>query len=176
MSQKIFLSILLISVSTINDFVEDPSKVYTVNCRTDFCKEALESCIAKNCYGARGCKSLVELFYPACIRCADDILDQNNYELVNGNYHLVCDSNDDLQVKACLYYCRVYYYPFGQCVRQNNVPICRCLDEDTNLSTPITTTSLTTSSTSTYITITSTTSSTTTSLAKIFILNNENNL
>jgi hypothetical protein len=136
MSQKIFLTILVISVSTINAFVDDPSKAYIVTCRNDFCKKGLESCIANNCYGARGCRSLIELSYPNCTRCVDDILDQNNYELVNGNYHYVCDSNDDLQVKACLYYCRVYYYPFGQCVRQNNVPICRCLDEDTNLSSP----------------------------------------
>jgi hypothetical protein len=82
MSEKIFLSILIISVSTIDAFLEDPSKVYTVTCRTDYCKEALESCIAKNCYGARGCKSLIELSYPVCTRCVDDILDQNNYELV----------------------------------------------------------------------------------------------
>jgi hypothetical protein len=43
MSQKIFHSILLIFISTINAFEEDPSKSFTLTCRTDFCKEALES-------------------------------------------------------------------------------------------------------------------------------------
>ena len=136
MFHKIFISFFFF-VSTINNaFVEDPSKVFTVTCRTDFCKEGLETCIQNNCYGARGCKSIIELFYPNCTRCVDDILDQSNYEFVNGNYHLVCDPNDDMQIKACLYYFRVYYYPFGQCLRQNNIPICRCSDEDTTTSFP----------------------------------------
>ena len=136
MFQKIFFSSLLIFISILNAFLEDPSKVFTVTCRNDFCKKGLETCITNNCYGARGCKSIIELFYPNCTRCVDDILDQSNYELVNGNYHLVCDPNDDMQIKACLYYCRVYYYPFGQCLRQNNIPICRCSDEDTTTSFP----------------------------------------
>jgi hypothetical protein len=56
----------------------------------------------------------------------NDILDPDGYELVNGNYHLICDNNDDLQVKVCLFYYLVNNYPFGQCVRQNNVTICKC--------------------------------------------------
>ena len=125
MFQKIFFSFLLF-VSTTNAFVADLSKVYIFTCRSDSCIDGLQACITNNCFGARVCRSLMELLYPDCIRCVDDILDQSNYEIVNGNYHLVCDSNDNLQIKACLYYCRVYYYPFGQCVRQNNIPICRC--------------------------------------------------
>ena len=67
-------------------------------------------------------------------------MDQTNYELINGNYNLVCDSGDDLHVKACLFYCRVNWYPYGECVRQNNIPICKCGNEDTNTNNPISTT------------------------------------
>ena len=162
MFQKIFFFLLF--VSTTNAFVVDLSKVYIITCRSDFCIEGLQACITNNCYGARVCRSLIESFYPNCTRCVDDILDQNNYEIVNGNYHLMCDPNDDMQVKACLYYCRVNWYTYGECVRQsNNIRICRCFDEDNNIGTPNTTTSFTTIST----TSTSMTSATSTTSMKI---------
>ena len=127
---------------------------WTVTCRSEFCKESLETCISNNCFGVRVCKSIIDTFYPNCTRCVDDILDQSNYELVNRNYQLVCDNTDDLQVKACIFYCRVNWYPYGDCVKQNNyMRICRCLDEDIN--TPISTLTTTTSP------YTSTTTSTT---------------
>ncbi len=53
-------------------------------------------------------------------------MDPNSFEIVNGNNYLICDKNDDLQVKACLFYCRVQYYPYGECVNQNNFQICKC--------------------------------------------------
>ena len=144
--------------------VVDLSKIWTVTCRSEFCKEGLETCISNNCFGARGCKSIIDTFYPNCTLCVDDILDQNNYELINGNYNLVCDSTDDLQVKACLFYCRVNWYPYGECVRQNNIPICKCRDEDTNINTPIST-PLSSTSTNTIPTTTPLTSTTTTTIA-----------
>ena len=157
-----FIFLCIASVSAV-----DLSKIWTVTCRSDFCKEGLDTCISSNCYGARGCKSVIDTFYPNCTRCVDDILDQSNYELVNGNYQLICDNTDDLQVKACLFYCRVNWYPYGECVRQNNnMRICRCLVEDTNI--PITTTTTTTTietttpSTSTTTTATATTTTTAT--------------
>ena len=166
MFQKIFFSFLLF-VSTTNAFVADLSKVYIITCRSGYCIEGLQACISNNCLGARQCRSVIESFYPTCTRCVDDILDQNSYELVNGNYHLVCNPNDDMQVKACLYYCRVYYYPFGECVRQNNVLICRCSDEDNNIVSPITTTSIINTGTTSIISTTSTTNSATQSFTTI---------
>ena len=69
----------------------------------------------------------------------------------------VFDSTDDLQVKACIFYCRVNWYPYGECVRQNNnMRICRCLDEDINTHISISTTT-TSPSTSTTTSTTATT-------------------
>ena len=76
-------------------------------------------------------------------------MDQTNYELINGNYNLVCDSGDDLHVKACLFYCRVNWYPYGECVRQNNVPICKCGNQPEIINFNVTTTTPSTSTTTT---------------------------
>ena len=148
----VFIFLCIASVTAV-----DLSKNWIVTCRSDFCKEGLDTCISNNCFGARQCKSVIDTFYPNCTRCVDEILDSSQYELVNGNYQLVCDSGDDLHVKACLFYCRVNWYAYGECVRQNNnMRICRCLDEVTNI--PITTTTTTsTSSISTSTTATATT-------------------
>ena len=117
---------------------ESLSKIYPASCNTPICKEGLDACIASDCYVARDCKSIIDGNYPTCSRCVVDILDPSTHATVNGNNYLVCDSEDDLQVKVCLFYCRVYYYPYGECVKQYSVPICKCLDE-----APITTTTST---------------------------------
>ena len=39
--------------------------------------------------GARGCTSTIDQLYPPCTHCVNEILDQNNFELIEGNYHLV---------------------------------------------------------------------------------------
>ena len=143
----------------------DLSKIWTVTCRSEFCKEGLELCITSNCFGARQCKSIIDEYYPACSICANEILDTSQYELVNGNYQLVCDNTDDLHVKACLFYCRVNWYPYGECVRQNNIPICKCGNEDTNINTPISTTTTTSTPFTTLLTTPLTTTITTTTTA-----------
>ena len=131
-----FIYLCIASVTAVN---------LSVSSRSEFCKDGLEKCILRNCYGSRKCKSVINSFYPNCTRCVDDILDQNNYEIVNGNYHLACDPNDDLQISACYFYCRVYYYPVGQCVTHCS----RCSDEETNINTTLTTTTTTATTTKT---------------------------
>jgi WD40 repeat protein len=46
--------------------------------------------------------------------------------LIDGNYYPICDSSVDLHVTACLFYCRANWFQSGACVRQNNIPICKC--------------------------------------------------
>ena len=48
-----------------------------------------------------------------------------HHELVNGNYYPICDSSDDLHVTACLLYCRANWISSRECVKQNNIPICK---------------------------------------------------
>ena len=126
----------------------DLRRIWTVTCRTEICKEGLETCVSNNCLGSRECTSIIDQLFPTCNRCIIEILDQNNYELIQGNYHLVCDANDDLEVKACMFYCRVNFYPNGECVIQNNVPICKC-EVENEATTTSTTTTITTSPTTT---------------------------
>ena len=115
------------------------SKDYTATCNTSFCKEGLETCVIRDCYGARECKGIIDQDYPTCSRCVNDILDANTQVIISGNSYLVCDSSDSLQAKACLFYCRVYYYPFGECLKQNNVPVCKCTDKVPMTTLPATT-------------------------------------
>jgi WD40 repeat protein len=98
-------------------------------CNSPICLTGLETCIKNDCYGAKDCKAIIDQEYPTCSRCVTDILDPNTQATVGGNNYFVCDSSDNLQVTACLFYCRVYYFPYGQCIRQNNLPICKCLEE-----------------------------------------------
>ena len=162
MLQLTFISLVLIfflKYSNSEGLIRD----WTVGCRLNDCKEGLETCISSGCFG-RSCLSMINEDYPSCSKCASEILDTNSYEMVNGNYHLICDSTDDLQVKACLFYCRVYYYPYGECMRQNNnVPICKCGTEIyiTTTTSIATISSTTTQTTTTTTTITSSSTTTT---------------
>jgi WD40 repeat protein len=135
----------------------DLSKTWTVSCNSQFCKEGLDFSIASNCLGARVCTSIIELYYRSCTLCANDILDTRDHVLINGNYYPICDSSDDLHVKACLFYCRANWISSGTCVKHNNIiPICKCgiestltVNEITNTTTSSTTTSTTTTTTTT---------------------------
>ena len=120
----VFISLCIASVTGI-----DLSKYWTVSCSSIPCRQGLDLCISSNCLGAKRCKAIIDEYYPVCSICANEILDSSQYELVNGNYHLVCNSGDDLHLKACLFYCRVNWFPYGKCVRQNNIPICKCGNE-----------------------------------------------
>ncbi len=105
----------------------DLSKYWTISCNSLLCKTGLETSIASNCLGARACKAVITQYYPSCTLCVDEILDSSQYELVNGNYYPICDGSDDLHVKACFFYCRSNWISNAECVKQNNIPICKCL-------------------------------------------------
>jgi hypothetical protein len=122
---KLRFDLLILFTSLFYLNCEDLSKVWVDTCLSNNCKDGLEAGISSNCFG-RGRISIINERYPVCSRCVDEILDPNSFEIVNGNNYLICDKNDDLQVKACLFYCRVRYYPYGECVNQNNFQICKC--------------------------------------------------
>ncbi|RMZ96870.1 WD40 repeat-containing, partial [Brachionus plicatilis] len=50
-------------------------------------------------------------------------------ETINGNQYLICDSGDPIQSKVCHLYCRGQFAESGKCVRENNLPICKCSSE-----------------------------------------------
>ena len=123
-------------------------RYWTVSCRSVLCQQGLDLCISTNCLGHRQCKAIINEYYSSCSLCANEILDNSQHELINGNYYPICDSEDDLHVKACLFYCRSNYNPNGECVKENNVPICKCVTGFTIPSTTsitITTTTIATS-------------------------------
>ena len=114
------------------------------------CKQGLELYFSSNCLGARQCKAIIDEHYPTCSLCANQILDSRYHELINGDNYQICDRSDDLHVKACLFYCRSNWIPDGECIKQNNVPMCKCGSQSeitttkSKITTPIRTTITTT--------------------------------
>lgn len=119
----IFLFILFIGAS----FGISNSKYWLISCSLNDCSFAFNSCM--NCFGEQDCKICITLSQPECSLCADDIFNKDDMESLNGNNYLICDSFDPIQEKVCHIYCRGKYKQYGQCVRENNFPICKCSSE-----------------------------------------------
>ncbi|RNA20441.1 hypothetical protein BpHYR1_053961 [Brachionus plicatilis] len=111
----------------IDGFIKDNSRYWLISCTLSGCSFAFSSCM--NCYGERGCKSCIALSKPECAVCADDIFNKEDLETINGNQYLICDSQDPIQSKVCHLYCRGQFSQSGNCVRENNFPICKCSSE-----------------------------------------------
>ncbi|RNA28920.1 hypothetical protein BpHYR1_004450, partial [Brachionus plicatilis] len=111
----------------IDGFSKDNSRYWLISCTLSGCSFAFSSCM--NCYGERGCKSCIALSKPECAVCADDIFNKEDLETINGNQYLICDSGDPIQSKVCHLYCRGQFAESGNCVRENNLPICKCSSE-----------------------------------------------
>ncbi|RNA20443.1 hypothetical protein BpHYR1_053963, partial [Brachionus plicatilis] len=105
---------------------------WLISCTLSGCSFAFSSCM--NCYGERGCKSCIALSKPECAVCADDIFNKEDLETINGNQYMICDSQDPIQSKVCHLYCRGQFSQSGKCVRENNLPICKCSFESSTLS------------------------------------------
>lgn len=115
------------------------ARFWTVSCDANQCQNAFDLCIEKKCYGSKACKAIVDEHYSNCSGCVNQLLDQSHYESINGTNYLVCDKQSSLQIKGCVYFCRTKFYPKGECIRQNRIPICRCFDDETDETTKITT-------------------------------------
>jgi WD40 repeat protein len=137
--------------------MEKLSKNWATSCNSVECRDALEYAINSGCFGSRGCKSSIDNYYLSCSVCADDILDPNTQVIVNGNSFLFCVNDDNLQLKACLFYCRVYYLPNGNCLVQKiGASICECNREVTSAtSSTMSTTTMTSQTTIATTTISS---------------------
>ncbi|RNA35750.1 WD-40 repeat-containing [Brachionus plicatilis] len=118
----------------IDGFRKDNSRYWLISCTLSGCSFAFSSCM--NCYGERGCKSCISLSKPECSVCADDIYNKDDLETIDGNEYLICDPGDPIQSKVCHLYCRGQYAQSGQCVRVNNLPICKCSSESESTSSP----------------------------------------
>ena len=104
----------------------DLSEYWIASCNSILCKQGLEICISSNCLGARQCKAIIDEYSRTCSLCANEILNISHHKLVNGSYYPTCYSGDDLDILACLFYCRSNLFSNGECIRQNNVRICKC--------------------------------------------------
>ncbi|RNA35749.1 hypothetical protein BpHYR1_036409, partial [Brachionus plicatilis] len=140
----------------IDGFRKDNSRYWLISCTLSGCSFAFSSCM--NCYGERGCKSCISLSKPECSICADDIYNKDDLETIDGNEYLICDPGDPIQSKVCHLYCRGQYAQSGQCVRVNNLPICKCSSESGSSTTDSTVTTKITQPT--YTTTTSQSSTT----------------
>ncbi|RNA23189.1 WD-40 repeat [Brachionus plicatilis] len=138
----------------IDEFRKDNSRYWLISCTLSGCSLAFNSCM--NCFGERGCKSCISLSKPECAECADDIFNKDDLEIINGNEYLICDSQDPIQSRVCHFYCRGQFAQSGQCIRENNLPICKCFS-DFGSSTDSTVTTQTTQPANTTTTSQSTT-------------------
>lgn len=127
MLKVIFYLYFFIFLSISESSNESYSKYWLISCSQSDCSFAFGSCL--NCFGEQDCKTCITLSKPECSLCADDIFNDDDMESVNGNKYLICDSFDPIQQKACQIYCRGKYQKSGQCVRENNFPICKCSAE-----------------------------------------------
>jgi hypothetical protein len=136
---------LILCISHVKGF--DWKRYWLVSCRSLQCETGLQFSIASNCLGPRDCRAVIDEYYPSCSLCANEILDTSHHELVNGKYYPICDSTDDLHVKACLFYCRSNWSKMGTCIELDNIPICTCAKQIESAAT--TTTIITTPPTTT---------------------------
>ncbi|CAF1051743.1 unnamed protein product, partial [Brachionus calyciflorus] len=93
-------------------------------CQANSCESAFELCFY--CYGQRQCKICVDSFRPECLKCLEDIYDNKHLHNLNGHHHFICESNDELNQRACHLYCRGQFHPSGECSLVNSHSVCQC--------------------------------------------------
>lgn len=126
--------LLLLVIGALSELVKAKSiethangRVYTVTCRAEECLDALSSC-SSELYGDRCLEHAFESF-PTCIMCIDELVNHQDGVEIDGIKHIYCDSNDHLQLLTCSFYCQVNgYRDGGVCVKQDRLPICKCLN------------------------------------------------
>lgn len=101
---------------------ESVNKFWAVTCRNFDCDQAFLHCIDNRCNGVDQCKRCIVNDYPRCSRCVDELFDER--ETIDGQ--LLCDPEDSLQVDGCRFYCRANFLPYGECVYENFIPVCKC--------------------------------------------------
>lgn len=116
------------------------TQFWTVSCHVNDCKNAFDTCIDRKCFGKKTCKTIIHEIYPLCSTCVDQLLNKSHYETINRVNYLICDKESELQMKGCMCYCRTEYYSIGECIRLNNIPVCRCSNSDSNETVEIATT------------------------------------
>ncbi|CAF0716253.1 unnamed protein product [Brachionus calyciflorus] len=112
------------------------------------CEDALKLC--NGCYGEHGCKSCVSSLNLECIECVNDIYNKNDLDIIGSAAYMICDSQDSLQVNACHLFCRGQYIKTGNCIDNQNIPICQCNNnQQTTIGTKLATLSSSSTTTTT---------------------------
>lgn len=114
----LFISFLVFPI-----FSSNYSKHWLQSCGTNDCLSVINSCL--DCLGELQCKECIKN-KPECITCSQDIFDKEHLENIQGINYLLCDIYNPLQVKVCQIFCRGSYYSTGDCIRYENIPICKC--------------------------------------------------
>ena len=129
---KIFICLFLF-VSQIESNSLISQKYWYLTCSSSECTTAINSCL--NCLGERMCKACITNANPECSTCANDIFNKEDLETIEGENYFICESSDPIQAKICHFYCRGQYSQFGQCVIQQNLPVCQCISATTSTTT-----------------------------------------
>lgn len=120
--------IVIFALNLIDAQIQKAISTWIITCGNSYCQNALDTSYMSSCYGSKQCFSIINQHFPVCGICVNQILDVNQHININGVNYLECDKKENLQVKACMFYCRVKYYPIGTCVTHGNTSVCQCLD------------------------------------------------
>lgn len=123
MFKKIFF-LLFIQLVFISLLVESNTKHWLYSCQFAACLLSIDYCL--NCFGEKNCTKCLETMNSLCSTCAENIFNQDHLEINDGAEYFICDPLDYFQNKVCHFYCRGKYFPKGNCVRLNNIPMCHC--------------------------------------------------
>jgi hypothetical protein len=97
------------------------------DCNLLDCEKSLQKCIDINCVGEKQCLDCVKSSNYKCELCIKKVLNPFEYENMDGDIFLACDSTDSLQVAVCSIYCRANGGRKGSCNRISSKKVfCQC--------------------------------------------------
>ena len=153
MSNLILVSLLLVLTFshcfvTVATVARLESKYWLNSCNGD-CINALTYALEKKCNSHTDCRNLIAESHAQCIKCLDDIVDEESMELINGKPYFLCKNQINMQQLGCQYYCSVIYGTTGECERHSSSvrpSVCKCqgMDETTTTTQQTQTTTTTT--------------------------------
>jgi hypothetical protein len=131
----ILLAIFLISIKSFTNGSSFAEKNWESICSIFSCQPALNTCILNQCWGKDACRNCVRTQNQNCLRCVDDILNEE-YFSINGTQTIICDSINSLHETTCNFYCRIKEKETWKCEKIGGYPLCNC--NEPNFSSPTT--------------------------------------
>jgi hypothetical protein len=99
---------------------------------TSDCQFALNLCNYLKCPSKEDCLKCFQDYFSNCNECISEIYADEEF-LIDGEYHITCDSSNNFQIHACQLLCRSKNYKYHKCgelilvpVYDTEIPFCKC--------------------------------------------------